>query len=149
MLFRSGKLGLTPGDVVAADNALGREGAETMTLHTHLGWGLRAADEPAFRRALQTMAELGTQIPTVTTINVGGGLGARLRESDEPLALERWAAAIGDVFGDRYTIACEPGTLLVADAGVLVARVTAAWTKHGERWIGLDAGQSVNVYAAH
>ena len=77
------------------------------------------------------------------------GLGARLREDDRPLPLDRWAAAIWDAFGDRYTIACEPGTLVVADAGLLVARVTAEWNKRGERWIGLDAGQAVNVYAAH
>lgn len=147
--YGGGKLGLAPEDVVPAAAALAHEGAAVVTLHTHLGWGLRAADEAAFRRAMTLMAELAQQIPSVTTINVGGGLGARLREGDAPLPVDRWAAALWDAFGDRYAIACEPGTLLVADAGVLVARVTAVWNKRGERWVGLDAGQAVNVYAAH
>lgn len=147
--YGAGKLGLAPEDVVPAARALAREGADTAVLHTNLGWGLRAADEPAFRSAMAMLADLARQLPAVTTINVGGGLGARLGAHDSPLPLDRWAAAIWDAFGDRYTIACEPGTLLVADAGLLVTRVTAAWNKRGERWIGLDASQAVNVYAAH
>ncbi len=147
--YGAGKLGLAPEDVVPAAIALEREGAGTAVLHTNLGWGLRQADEPAFRRAMATLGALAAKLPTVTTINVGGGLGARLRQDDAPLSMERWASAIWDALGDRYTIACEPGTLLVADAGLLVARVTAAWNKRGARWIGLDAGQAVNVYAAH
>jgi diaminopimelate decarboxylase len=34
-------------------------------------------------------------------------------------------------------------------AGILVSRVTSVFEKRGERWIGLDAGQAVNVYSAH
>ncbi len=36
-----------------------------------------------------------------------------------------------------------------ASAGILVTRVTTVSDKRGERWIGLDCGQAVNVYSAH
>ena len=37
----------------------------------------------------------------------------------------------------------------MASAGILLTRVTTVSDKRGERWIGLDAGQAVNVYSAH
>ncbi len=148
--YGGGKLGLALEDLDAALNAARAAGLVVDTLHLHLGWGLRESDEAAFRRALGLLAEAAKRVPTVDTINVGGGLGGRLRESDRPLRPERWATAIHDAFGSSGPlIACEPGTFLTAAAGLLVARVTSAWKKRGEPWLGLDCGQAVNVYAAH
>ena len=148
--YGGGKLGLAPEDLPAALEAARMNGLVVDTLHLHLGWGLREADEPAFRHALGVLKTAARQIESLAAVNVGGGLGGRLRETDRPLPPERWAAAIHDVFGSSgLTIVCEPGTFLTASAGILVARVASAWTKRGERWLGLDCGQSANVYAAH
>jgi diaminopimelate decarboxylase len=46
-------------------------------------------------------------------------------------------------------IACEPGTYAAASAGILVSEVNTVEGRRGGRWIGLDAGYNVNVYAAH
>jgi diaminopimelate decarboxylase len=48
-----------------------------------------------------------------------------------------------------HTIACEPGTLLVDHAGVLVVEVNTIEDKGGVTWIGVDAGHNVNLNAAH
>ncbi len=77
--YGAGKLGLAPEDVLPAAKAAEDAGLVIDTLHTHLGWGLRAEDESAFRNALATVAHLAGQLPAVTTINVGGGLGGRFR----------------------------------------------------------------------
>lgn len=148
------KLGLAPEDLDAALAAARHAGLVVDTLHMHLGWGLREADEPALRQGLAILAGAAERIGSLDCINVGGGLGGRLREADAPLAPARWAEAIRDAFpaaarAGGPLIACEPGTFIVAAAGILIARVTSVWNKRGERWIGLDAGQAVNVYSAH
>lgn len=148
--YGAGKLGLPIEDLDHALAAAAAAGLLVDTLHMHLGWGLRAGDETPLRESLGIMATLARRIPTLDCINVGGGLGGRLRAGDEPLSPESWVNAIRDAFDDSgLTVACEPGTFVVAAAGVLVAQVTAVWEKRGERWIGLDAGQATNVYAAH
>jgi diaminopimelate decarboxylase len=115
---------------------------------------LRDRDEAAFREGLAILAAAAKRINSLKCINVGGGLGGRLRETDIPLSLARWGEAIREAFPAAASeggplIACEPGTFIVASAGILVTRVTTVWDKRGERWIGLDAGQAVNVYSAH
>ncbi|MEO8361456.1 MAG: SET domain-containing protein-lysine N-methyltransferase [Vicinamibacteria bacterium] len=148
--YGGGKLGLAPEDLPAALDAARASGLVVDTLHLHLGWGLRESDEPAFRHALEVLRAAAGQIETLDAVNVGGGLGGSLREGDRPLSPERWAAAIRDVFGSSGPrIVCEPGTFLTASAGILVSRIAAAWTKRGQRWLGLDCGQATNVYAAH
>jgi diaminopimelate decarboxylase len=148
------KLGLAPEDLHAALAAARDAGLVVDTLHMHLGWGLREGDEPALRQGLAILVGATKHVGSLECINVGGGLGGRLREADAPLAPARWAQAIRDAFPGASSaqgplIACEPGTFIVAPAGILIARVTSVWDKRGERWIGLDAGQAVNVYSAH
>ena len=152
--YSGGKLGLAPEDLKSALAAARHAGLVVDTLHMHLGWGLRDCDEAAFREGLAILAEAAKSIDSLECINVGGGLGGRLRETDSPLSPARWGAAIRDAFpaaaGESgLLIACEPGTFIVASAGILVTRVTTVSDKRGERWIGLDAGQAVNVYSAH
>jgi len=152
--YSGGKLGLAPEDLKAAVAAAHHAGLVVDTLHMHLGWGLRDRDEAAFREALAMLAAAARRIESVKCINVGGGLGGRLRETDIPLSPTRWGDAIREAFPSAASesgplIACEPGTFIVASAGILVARVTTVSDKRGERWIGLDAGQAVNVYSAH
>jgi diaminopimelate decarboxylase len=152
--YSGGKLGLAPEDLDAALAAARHAGLVVDTLHMNLGWGLRDRDEAAFREGLVILAAAAKRIESLDCINVGGGLGGRLREMDNPLSPERWAQAIRDTFPAAAResgplIACEPGTFVVASAGILVTRVTTVSDKRGERWIGLDAGQAVNVYSAH
>ena len=152
--YSGGKLGLAPEDLNAALAAARHAGLVVDTLHMHLGWGLRDRDEAAFREGLAILAAAAERINSLECINVGGGLGGRLRETDIPLSPARWGGAIRDAFPAAASesgplIACEPGTFIVASAGILVTRVTTVSDKRGERWIGLDAGQAVNVYSAH
>jgi diaminopimelate decarboxylase len=116
----------------------------------HLGWGLQARDAAKVDVALGRLAELAAAIPGVRTLNVGGGLCARQREEDEPLALGTWAELLAARLAPTgCTIACEPGTFVAASAGVLVAEVNTVERRRGDVWIGLDAGSNVNVFMAH
>ncbi|MBI5489110.1 MAG: diaminopimelate decarboxylase [Deltaproteobacteria bacterium] len=144
------KFGLLPETVerVAAEAAA--LGLVVDTLHVHGGWGLPASALPAMLRTFERLAGLAARLPTVRTLNVGGGLGARRRASDVPLGLAEWSDALRAAFGPwGGRVACEPGTLLVDWAGVLLVQVNTVEDKDGVTWLGVDAGHNINVYAAH
>ncbi len=148
--YGGGKLGLAPEDVVAVARLARELGLQVDTLHLHLGWGIQHHDEPAVRDALGRLRDLALAVGGVRVINVGGGLGGRLRHHDDPLSAERWSGAIADAFADLdVALACEPGTFVMAHAGLLVVQVTSTFAKKGQWWAGVDAGLGINVYAAH
>lgn len=144
------KFGFLPEDLGDALDAAHAAGLVVDTLHVHFGWGLPASALPAVDAGLARLAALARELPDLAVVNVGGGLGARLREADAPLPLESWAAALARHLAPLgVTVACEPGTLLVARAGLLVVRVNTVERKGPVTWVGVDAGHAVNVYAAH
>ncbi len=148
--YSGGKLGLLPDDLDEAIQLATKGGLIVDTIHTHLGWGLRASDEAHVSRAFQRIADLALNIPDLTEINVGGGLGGKLIGSDEPLEPDRWAHLIAQACGHLpVTIACEPGTFLVAEAGALIVEVASTWDKLGTHWAGIDANFGTNLYPAH
>jgi len=120
------------------------------TLHVHCGWGLRMADRAEIEWLFARLAKLAARVPSLAVVNVGGGLGGRRRAADQPLAPETWADALRRHLGPLgRTIACEPGTLLVDRAGVLVVEVNTVERRGATTWIGVDAGHNVNVFMAH
>ena len=66
------------------------------------------------------------------------------RPDEGPLDLEALASALADVKAvyPQYKVWMEPGRFLVADAGVLLARVTQAKRKGTLRYVGVDAGMN-------
>ena len=129
-------------------------GLQVDTLHIHVGWGLQACAAPLLGQVYDRLAAWARQLPTVRTLNVGGGLCWQQRAEDQPLAVQAWADLLrehlGPVCRERgLTIACEPGTFVMATAGVLVAEVNTVETRASGTWVGLNAGHNLNVYAAH
>ncbi len=125
-------------------------GLRVSALHVHCGWGLQMEALPQLEWLYGRLAEFASRAPTVETINVGGGLGARRRDTDRPVALAAWAEALRRILAPLgHTLACEPGTLLVDTAGVLVAEVNTVEEKLGRTWVGIDTGHNTYVYAAH
>ncbi len=126
------KFGMTADEVAAAIEAVGGPDGPLRFrgLHLHVGSQLGAADawRDAVRRALALLALLRGGLPTFDTLDVGGGfpvapLGVPVpgpgRFAREMPAL--LAAIPADRRPDR--LAVEPGRMLVARAGWIVARV--------------------------
>jgi diaminopimelate decarboxylase len=148
--YGNSKFGLRSADVPEALALARRSGLSVDTLHMHCGWGLQEDDEAEVDAAFAGLARLARLVPELETINVGGGLGVRQRGSDRPLPLGRWAELLRRHFAPLgVSIACEPGTWVVAVAGLLVAQVTTVEQKGAIRWLGVDAGHNVNVYPGH
>ena len=144
------KFGFRVDDLADALAAANSAGLAVDTLHMHAGWGLQEADTEGLSVAFSRLAQSARRVPGLTAVNVGGGLGARQQEADRPLPLEVWAALVHEHLAPLgLTVTCEPGTFLVAHAGILVTEVTQVERKGDVTWVGVDAGHNVNVYAAH
>jgi diaminopimelate decarboxylase len=113
--------------------------------HTHIGWGLQQDAAGAIEQAFVRLAEVAQQIPQLSAVNIGGGLGGRFHAADRPLDLSTWSELIRRHLAPLgVTVACEPGTFVAAPAGVLLVEVNTVEERRGKRWIGVDAGYAIN-----
>lgn len=130
-------------DDVETFRALARKaGARIVGLHAHLGSGILDADH--WRSVYAQLASLAERFTRIESIDIGGGLGVPSRPDESPLDL----AALGKVLAEvkqaypQFALWMEPGRYLVADAGVLLARVTQVKHKGMVHYVGIDAGMN-------
>jgi diaminopimelate decarboxylase len=90
---------------------------------------------------------------TMTELNVGGGLGIRYTESDDPPSIEAWCKAIGEGVAAACRarslpfpkLLCEPGRSLIGTACVTAYRVGSRKVVPEIRtYISVDGGMSDN-----
>jgi diaminopimelate decarboxylase len=100
--------------------------------------------EAAFARVADLVRSLRDDGHMISRIDLGGGLGVPYAPTDPaPPAPELYGAAVSKaVAGLGCELILEPGRLIAANAGVLVARVT--YVKEGEarKFLILDAGMN-------
>ena len=111
-------------------------------IHAHLGSGIVT---PAHWRGVYAeLAGFADSVGTVDTIDIGGGLPIPYKPDAHPFDIAAWAAGLAEIKAayPRYALAVEPGRYLVAECGVLLARVTQVVAKQGIRRVGLDAGMN-------
>ena len=111
-------------------------------LHVHVGSGIRSPQTWAENAAF--LAEQAARLGTVAVLNIGGGLGVPEKPGDTALdidgvrqTLERFRQAHPGI-----EIWMEPGRFLVAEAGVLLARVTQTKSKGDLRYVGIATGMN-------
>jgi diaminopimelate decarboxylase len=114
-------------------------------LHVHIG--SQILSPLPFRGALRRVAgfwrELSHAGHPLASIDVGGGLGVRYRDSDTPLPATAYVDEIRQALaGFEGRILLEPGRYLVAEAGTLLTRVIRV--KHGEHrsFLVIDAAMN-------
>jgi len=95
------------------------------------------------------------RFPDVKVIDVGGGLGVPDRVDGRVLDLARLDEALAKVKAalPGVDLWLEPGRYFVANAGVLLARVTQTKVKSGIRYVGIATGMNSLIrpalYGAH
>ena len=117
-------------------------------LHAHLGSGIMDASHwPTVCGQLASIAE---RVGSVRTLNLGGGLGVPSHPGEAELDLAAVDVALAEVKRayPQYELWLEPGRWLVADAGVLLARVTQTKRKGTIDYLGCDAGMHVLIRPA-
>jgi len=150
---RLSKFGIPHFELDRAAAALARAGCRVVGLHTHSGSDI--LDDRHWARVGRALGELLLRFPDVRVLNLGGGLGVPSAPGASALSLDGLAeglAEVRDMYPDRE-IWLEPGRWLVAESGVLLARVTQTKGKGDMRYIGLDVGMNAlmrpALYGAH
>jgi diaminopimelate decarboxylase/aspartate kinase len=117
-------------------------GAEVVGIHAHSGSGILDPDN--WRAVAVELVEVAERFPGVSAIDLGGGLGVPDKPGDEPFDLEKLDTTLADIRAayPKYEIWLEPGRFLVAQAGVLLTRVTQIKGKGDMRYVGVGTGMN-------
>ena len=136
------KFGVVPGELDRLYAKADDIGACIKGLHVHVGSGI--TEETTWSEIADFLASLADERPDVGILNVGGGLGVPERPNAAPLDLGQVADRLAQ-FKDahpEYQLWMEPGRYLVAEAGVLLGRVTQTKSKGTQHFVGTDAGMN-------
>jgi diaminopimelate decarboxylase len=122
-------------------------------LAMHIGSGIGSVGPfvEAVLRVLEIVAALRERgVTSLTTLDLGGGLGIRYRPDDNPLDVTAYAEAIlPHVAASRLNLVVEPGRFIVGNAGVLLTRVLYR-KRSGGRMIAItDAGMTDLIRPSH
>lgn len=119
-----------------------RHGVTVRGLHAHLGSGI--LDAGHWGEVYAQLASLAERIGSVAFLDIGGGLGVPSHPGEARLdipALDRVLREVKAAY-PHYQLWMEPGRFLVADAGVLLAKVTQQKGKGMLRYLGVDTGMN-------
>lgn len=119
-----------------------RVGCRVVGLHAHSGSGIRSADQWA--EVASTLVAAAERFPDVRHLDVGGGLSV----AEKPGKMGVDLGAVDEKLGafrrshPQFGLWVEPGRYLVAEAGVILARVTQLKRKGDVRYVGVDVGMN-------
>jgi diaminopimelate decarboxylase/aspartate kinase len=128
-------------------------GARIVGLHAHTGSG--NFDVPTWVETARVLAGVAACLGGVRTLDLGGGLGVPDRAGRPSLDLAALDAALEAFAADHpgFELWLEPGRFVVAEAGVLLARVTQLKGKGAVRYVGIATGMNSLIrpalYGAH
>ena len=136
------KFGVTPAQLEPLRNQAAEIGARIIGLHVHVGSGI--TDASTWPDIAQFLASLAGDFPDVRILNVGGGLGVPERPNSAPLDWDGLTDRLADFKQNhpKYKLWMEPGRYLVAEAGVLLGRVTQTKRKGDRQYVGIDTGMN-------
>jgi len=124
-------------------------------LHAHIGSQIfeRQPHRDLAAVMVQWLQKAANYGLNVTELNVGGGLGIRYTESDDPPSIEEWVKAICEVVQSACTAAnlplpkllCEPGRSLIATACITAYTMGSSKVVPDIRtYVTVDGGMSDN-----
>jgi diaminopimelate decarboxylase/aspartate kinase len=122
---------------------LAREaGATIVGLHAHVGSGVFLVD--SWSHTADVLREVAGLFPRVRVLDLGGGIGVPDRSGKAAFDLSRLDQRLAELRQGLGSIEVwlEPGRYVVAEAGVLLARVTQLKTKGDARYVGIATGMN-------
>lgn len=136
------KFGIPKENLDLAASLVARHNIQVVGLHAHSGSGILSPDlwqETALMLAAET-----ARFTDVIILNLGGGLGLAEKPGQQPLDMAVLDASLLAV-KSRYpnlSLWLEPGRFLVAESGIILARVTQCKEKGKVRFIGIETGMN-------
>jgi len=147
------KFGIARGELDALQHALRTAGATVTGLHAHTGSGVFEVRN--WREVADYFASLRERFPQVRVLDLGGGVGVPDRSGGKAFD---FAALDASLLEFKRTLPgvelwLEPGRFVVAEAGVLLARVTQLKAKGEAAFVGVATGMNSLIrpalYGAH
>ena len=137
------KFGIDIAEIEAARMIVEDSGRKVVGLHAHIGSGVDTP-EPLIAAARALLA-LASSFENLLWLNFGGGMATPYRPGEREFPIHEYGRQLAEVAGPLLrergiTAILEPGRYLVAQSGILVARVTANRVSAGKDWIGVDTG---------
>ena len=139
---RHSKFGVPLAELDELVAAVAKAKARVVGLHAHTGSGV--LNPEAWRNTGERLLEVAGRFPAVRYLDLGGGLGVPEKPGQQALdmaALDEALGAIKERCGDRQ-LWLEPGRFIVAQAGVLLARVTQTKGKGDVQYVGIATGMN-------
>ena len=141
------KFGIPAAGAIDAFRAAGRlPGLKVQGITVHIGSQLTdlAPLEAAFRRVGELIAALRSEGVAIGLADLGGGLGVPYDpDLPSPPTPAEYGAMVGRVTeGWDVRLAFEPGRLIVANAGVLLAQVVRVKPGETHPWVIVDAAMN-------
>ena len=117
-------------------------GADVIGIHAHSGSGILDPDN--WRAVAVELVEVAERFPNVKSIDLGGGIGVPDKPGEKPFDLVKLDNTLKEIRASypQYQLWLEPGRYLVAQAGVLLSRVTQIKGKGEMRYIGIGTGMN-------
>lgn len=136
------KFGVVPSELDRLYAKADAIGARIKGLHVHVGSGI--TDPDTWAEIAGFLASLAGERPDVRILNVGGGLGVPERPNMEALDLQQVTDRLAQFKAahPEYALWMEPGRYVVAEAGVLLGRVTQTKSKGAQHYVGMDTGMN-------
>lgn len=120
-------------------------GIEIVGVDVHIGSQITelAPFEGAFKRLKELIVTLRGAGHRISRADLGGGLGVPYRQDDTPPDPETYGTTVARLMrGLDVRLILEPGRLIAANAGVLVARVIYVKAGEAKTFVVLDAGMN-------
>lgn len=140
------KFGVAYGDVAGLyRHGAALEGVRMIGLDMHIGSQVPSLEpfETAFERLRGLARRLAGEGLDMEVIDIGGGVGAHYEEDGKTPSPADYGALVRRVFGDfEGRIVVEPGRMIAANAGVLLARALYVKQAGSRSILVLDAGMN-------
>ena len=136
------KFGIPRFEVDELQRLVENVGARVIGIHAHSGSGILDPDN--WRAVAVELVQVAERFPHVKSIDLGGGLGVPDKPGDKAFDLHELDRILSDIRASypQYQLWLEPGRYLVAQAGVLISRVTQLKGKGDMRYVGIGTGMN-------
>ena len=112
-------------------------------LSIHIGSQIESLNpfKKAFAKIKNQILKLRSQGFTITTIDLGGGMGIKYNNKNNPFDIKLFARLIEDTFSDLdIEIIIEPGRYLVGSSGIILSKIIRIKQGTKKNFIIIDAG---------
>ncbi len=136
------KFGIPLSELAEARKLAQSGGVTVVGLHAHTGSGILRSEN--WQDIAQVLVGAAHEFSEVRYLDLGGGLGVPEKPGQQPLdvdALDEGLSEIRTMWPD-CELWLEPGRYVVAEAGILMVRVTQTKGKGDVQYVGVDTGMN-------